>query len=132
MGLDVVRSSMEVVLVWSGDLPWKPVSVNAMYRGGNRRTYLSKEAREYKENVTNFARLTHAGDPEEGDLVAHIVHYFKDKRRRDSTNFHKAILDSLEGSIYIDDTQIKDAHLYIRKDDHEHSVVKIYKTKERD
>lgn len=52
----------------------------------------------------------------EDELEIEITLYFKDKRRRDWDNFHKLSMDALEGIVFKDDSQVKDAHVHMRYD----------------
>ncbi len=86
-------------------LPFPP-SVNGYYRAikrGNICTnILSKKGREYKDIVASLVtpQLT------EERLMVKVYLYPPDKRRRDIDNYNKALLDSLSGIIWKDDSQI--------------------------
>lgn len=114
------------MIVFSGKFPWKPPSVNSMWRSFRGRNILSKESREYKDNVAQFAALQFSGKLRTEHLRAHIIHSFGDKRRRDATNYHKALLDALEGIIYVDDRQLVDVRLQILFGKEYYSEIRIY------
>jgi len=89
-----------------------PPSVNAIYyntRGGGRR--LTKKAEHY---IRDSRALTNMGmdnqhwiKQEKGVwLYLDMVFYFPDRRRRDSHNCLKVLLDALEGLIYTDDMYV--------------------------
>lgn len=86
-----------------------PPSVNAIYyntRGGGRR--LTKKAEHYVRDtraLTNvFMDEQRWTKQEKGIwLYMDLVFYFPDKRRRDSHNCLKLLLDALEGLVYTDD-----------------------------
>jgi Holliday junction resolvase RusA-like endonuclease len=87
---------------------------------------MPKEVHEYKENVANFARLTYSGKVREDNLRVEIEHYFSDNRRRDCTNYSKALLDSLENVVYKNDTQLVDVRMKLLHADTDYSIIKIY------
>lgn len=86
-----------------------PPSVNAIYyntRGGGRR--LTKKAENYIRDVRALANLAvdeqHWSRQEKGVwLYLDLVFYFPDRRRRDSHNTLKVLLDALESVLYVDD-----------------------------
>ena len=82
----------------------RPVSVNHMYRGGRR--YLTEAGKQYKSTV---ALLCKDQNPEleklKGGFIALVVYRWKDRRRRDITNYEKLIMDALSGILYNDDSQ---------------------------
>jgi Holliday junction resolvase RusA-like endonuclease len=89
----------------------KPVSVNRQYRKGKQGNIYST-AGKFKASVAWVAK--EAIGKIKGEYVfplcrpvsVHIDYYFPDRRRRDCTNFDKAILDALNGIIYEDDSQV--------------------------
>ncbi len=84
----------------------KPISVNHMYLQSRQgRRFLSKAGREYKKVVYNLAKAEHI-DMIIGDLEMEVTYFFGDKRRRDVTNYDKALLDAMTGVVYKDDCQI--------------------------
>lgn len=94
------------------------VSVNMQYGAGRRKggyamTFLTTDARAYKETVAWSAKSTYKGEIIEGPIKVSIWYYFKDKRRRDIQN-DKLTLDSMEGIVYKDDKQVAELHLYKR------------------
>lgn len=89
-----------------------PPSVNAIYyntRGGGRR--LTSKAEHY---IRDSRALTNVAIEEQGWtlsekgiwLYVDMVFYFPDRRRRDSHNTLKILLDALEGLIYKDDMYV--------------------------
>lgn len=82
-----------------------PPPLNSVYRstfqGGKPRTYKSKEAKLYQEEIAwTLKRET----PLEGPVK--LVLFFAFKRDRDIDSGLKVLLDSLSGYLYVDDKQI--------------------------
>jgi len=86
-----------------------PPSVNAMYyntRGGGRR--LTSKAENYVRDARALINLEideqkWLKQPNGVWLYADMVFYFPDRRRRDSHNTLKILLDTLQGYVYVDD-----------------------------
>lgn len=80
------------------------------------RKILSKVARVSKEGWAWEAKSQMSGGPRKGDLVVEIYLHFPDRRRRDLDNI-KALLDSMTGVLWEDDSQIVDLHIrkYVSK-----------------
>lgn len=114
------------MIIYSAKFPWKPPSINQLYSTYNGLRLLSREARAYKKNVADFAAMTYSGKMRTDLLCAHIIHRFGDKRRRDATNYHKALLDALEGIVYVDDRQLIDVRMQIEFCDEYSTEIKIY------
>ncbi len=87
-------------------LPFPP-TINSYYRSIPRgkicQSILSAKGREYKDKVRAFLG---EGNPTDQRLMMQIKLFMPDKRRRDIDNYLKALLDSLTGIIYNDDSQI--------------------------
>lgn len=89
-----------------------PPSVNAIYyntRGGGRR--LTKKAEHYIRDVRALTNQAiddqHWSKQEKGIwLYMDMVFYFPDRRRRDSHNCLKVLLDALESIVYVDDMYV--------------------------
>jgi crossover junction endodeoxyribonuclease RusA len=89
-----------------------PPSVNAIYyntRGGGRR--LTRKAEHYIRDVRALTNLAmdeqHWTKQEKGVwLYMDLVFYFPDRRRRDSHNCLKVLLDAIESLAYIDDMYV--------------------------
>ena len=84
-----------------------PPSVNNYWErsrhGGMR---LTDEARTYKKLIKWMLVAKKLGKPLEGRISAKLTVYPPDRRRRDLDNVLKAVLDAMEGAVYIDDSQI--------------------------
>ncbi|RLS54303.1 MAG: RusA family crossover junction endodeoxyribonuclease [Planctomycetota bacterium] len=97
-----------VVAPLSYVLPFPP-SVNRYYRHVGYRTLLSREGREYRENVCSLL-AGRVGQPLSGQLQVQLDLFPPDARRRDWDNFQKGVWDSLQhAGVYLDDSQVKRA-----------------------
>lgn len=85
-------------------LPYPP-SMNTYWRRVGSRTVLSKKGREYKALVGQMCTLEHL-EPLPGPLALTILAFPPDERVRDLDNIQKAILDSLTGWAWQDDSQV--------------------------
>lgn len=68
---------------------------------------MTKQGKQLKEHYQLEARNQYKGKVMPGDCDMEITLFFKDKRRRDVDNYNKLVLDSLEGVIFEDDSQIQ-------------------------
>jgi len=90
----------------------KPVSVNHMYgHSRNGRKFLTKKAKDFKKAVEDAFNNAKKTKKYGGDVRAAVVYFFGDKRKHDVDNYSKVLLDSLQGSAYINDEQIRDLRL---------------------
>lgn len=85
-------------------LPYPP-SMNTYWRRVGNKTVLSKKGREYKALVGRMCNLEHL-EPVPGPLALTILAFPPDNRARDLDNIQKAILDSLTGWAWQDDSQV--------------------------
>ena len=95
------------------ELPYPP-SLNALYRTVRGRVLLSREGREYKARIAALLRLP-CFRPLVGP-VAVTVRAYRPQRRGDLDNTLKALLDSVQGLLYENDSQIVELHAH-RLDD---------------
>lgn len=94
-------------------LPWPP-SLNHYYRMVAGRMLISKEGRDYCEEIGDL--LSGGFDPITGRIGVTIQCHAPDNRRRDLDNVFKCLGDSLtKAGIWKDDSQIDDLRL-IRRD----------------
>ena len=99
-----------------------PISVNHMYGSRGPIRFLKKEGKEYKEELRTIAASANvttkgnARQPHRKNISMEVTYYFKDRRRRDVTNYDKPILDALTGIVYVDDSQVTDIVLRKRID----------------
>ncbi len=100
------------------EFPYVFVSVNQQYgagrgRGGYARTFLTVDAKAYKESVSWTAKMMYKGKVITGPVKVSIWYWFSSKTKRDIQN-DKLTLDALEGIVYKGDEQIAELHLYKR------------------
>lgn len=86
-----------------------PISTNAIYRG---RRFLTNKGKANKLRMAWEVKGQWNDVPIKGDVFVEVSLFWPDKRRHDVDNI-KALLDSLSGIIYEDDSQIQ--HLVVRK-----------------
>jgi crossover junction endodeoxyribonuclease RusA len=75
---------------------------------------MKKEAKELKASYERQARKQYDCELLEWELTVSIDLYFGDKRKRDWDNWNKLSTDALTGIVWVDDSQIKTAHVYIK------------------
>lgn len=102
------------------ELPYPP-SVNAYRQPGVTRgrkpramVFLTKEAKAYKTKVRLMA-LSQGARPLKGEVTLAVTAY-RPQKRGDIDNILKCLLDSLNGVLYEDDSQIVSLHV-LRRDD---------------
>lgn len=86
-------------------LPFKPDTVNSHWIITRRGKALSKEGKQFRKDVQNYIKL-YKIYRFVGDIKVRIKLFFKDKRKRDVDNYLKGILDSFNGILWNDDSQI--------------------------
>lgn len=102
-------------------LPYPPSS-NRLWRTGNGATYISQEAREYKQNVALLARVAKA-KPFDGNVFVN-VRVYRPRQSGDLDNRLKVVLDALQGVCYHDDKQVVKI-IAERFDDPKHPRVEV-------
>ena len=109
------------------DIPLIPPSVNTCFRTYKGRVIKSKLYREFnKQMEIYFAEKKY--EILEGDIKVDIVFYKTTKRKYDIDNRLKALLDSIEGTVFIDDCQITELTVKKHTDcTYNRTIVKIYK-----
>lgn len=84
-------------------LPFPP-SANRYWRHAKGRTYISKQALDYRAAV---AASTSRKVPLKGELAVKLSFDYPDKRKRDLDNLCKQVLDAMQhAGVYEDDSQI--------------------------
>lgn len=109
------------------------LSVNLQYKTVRRKngypmTFLTREAKAYKELVGWSAKRIFKGKPLGGRLEVSAWYFFAEtfkKKKRDVLN-DKITWDALEGIIYVNDNQICDADIHKRfTKNAPYSIIKI-------
>ena len=94
-------------------LPWPPSS-NSYYRRGQHATYMSKQGRQFKDEVAELVAES-AQPPLAGRLYVSISLSSTTKRAYDIDNRIKATLDSLQDAgVFADDEQIDELSIIRR------------------
>lgn len=93
------------------ELPWPP-SVNTYWRHTSRGHYISSEGRKFKQAVQY---LLHTYKPTEERVAVLVEAFPPDRRNRDIDNLLKATLDSIEGRLFVNDSQIDDLRVVRRE-----------------
>jgi len=102
-------------------LPYPP-SLNSIWRTWKGRILLSAEGRAYRERSALTARA--AGLKPTEKHVAMWLHFYRPRRTGDLDNALKALLDSIRGIAYLDDSQVVELHAY-RFDDKDNPRVEV-------
>ena len=89
-------------------LKGNPISVNQLYRG---RRFLTKIGKDIKEANYYTAKAQWPYRPFEEAVKVTVRFTFGDKRRHDIDNCLKAVLDSLTGVLWVDDSQIAELNI---------------------
>jgi Holliday junction resolvase RusA-like endonuclease len=105
-------------------LPWPPL-LNHYYRTprGMSHPILSAEGRAYKNSAGYHAYAAGITEPLT-DNVALSLALYRPQKRGDIDGPLKAILDSMQGHLYADDSQITELHVY-RSDDKTNPRVEV-------
>lgn len=83
-----------------------PLSTNQLYaNGGYGRRILSPKGRVNKEAMAWEAMAQRRGEPLTGPIAVHVFLWWPDRRGRDVDNI-KALLDAMNGVLWVDDKQI--------------------------
>jgi len=98
-------------------VPGNPRSDNHLYnhRAFGKRVirYMTKVGKDYKKLAASIAKEKYpllSEHPTDKELFVRIEVYFGDKRKRDIQGHLKALIDSFEGLLYENDTQIIELH----------------------
>ena len=99
------------------------VSVNHLYMFIKGKRFMTKKGQEYMKQVWKIVEEDIKSQKyeleEEGVwLVCELTFYFPDLRRRDASNMHKLVLDSLEHICFVDDrwVLVRDMHVALDKE----------------
>lgn len=84
-----------------------PLTTNSLYAHVGRNRFLTTSGKENKLNIAWEAREQYRGAPLESPLKVKVALWWGDRRRHDVDNI-KALLDSLTGILWVDDSQIQE------------------------
>lgn len=85
-------------------------------RGRHPAHYMTGECSALKEDYQWQARAQYHGQPLTEALKLTVELFFGSKRKVDWDNFHKLSMDALTGIVWLDDSQVEEAHVYKRYD----------------
>lgn len=92
-------------------VPWPP-SMNSYWRNVAGRTLISREGREYRNEMSRAALIGQFPSFPDGPVVVRITACPPDRRRRDLDNMLKPMLDALTYvKVWSDDSQIDDLRI---------------------
>jgi len=92
------------------ELPLLPPSVNACFRTTKRGgIYRSKKYREFLTTMDQFFETVEY-EILKGDIIFTVEFECKSKRKRDLDNLLKSLIDSLEGRLFENDSQLVEIH----------------------
>lgn len=93
-------------------LKGEPLSTGSIYksicRGKFASVYMSNKGKMTKESYQWQAKAQYKGQPLEGLLKVEMELYVGTKRKCDIDNFNKLCFDSLTGTVWVDDSQIRE------------------------
>jgi len=103
-----------------------PPSVNHYWAAKGNRRFITKRGKEFKKLLSTHASFFKKRKTN-GDVYLEIEVCLPDRRRRDVDNFLKPILDSLEGIVYEDDSQVRGLYIAkIFKRNQKYTVVRVF------
>ena len=105
-------------------LPFKHISTNQMYMICRNRLTLTKKGRDFKERVRDHCKMQYILPPIDTQIRVSISLIRKDKRRFDIDNI-KALLDSLNGVIWVDDSLIVELYVIKRHGNDDEIIINI-------
>ncbi len=109
--------------------PLPKQSYRARSGGGG---YTAPRIKAWQTRVAIYATLEMGGrDPMEGNMVIELRFFRGDKRRVDVDNLTKPVKDACNQIVFLDDSQVKEAHLYLDYDKKNPRVeVKVWEREE--
>jgi len=94
----------------------EPLSTGSIYRsvcrGKFATVYMSKAGKDLKEDYQWQIKSQYKGRLLSGDLSIDVKIVYGTRRKADWDNFHKLSMDACTGLIWVDDSQIQEAHVY--------------------
>ena len=88
------------------NLPLLPPSVNTIWVNIPKGRRMSDKGKLFKQQAYYLIKEQFKGQMLEESVRVLIELYFKTKHKRDIDNYNKAILDALNGTVLVDDSQI--------------------------
>jgi len=90
-------------------IPGNPIP-KARPRVVKGRAYTPDRTREWEKTVSTWAGLFYQNEPSKARLKVSLRFYRKTRHKCDLDNLVKAVLDGLQGVLFVDDSQIDDIH----------------------
>ena len=104
----------------------KPIPVNQRTMIVNGHQTSSKKWKDTKRALALETRLQVNFEPLSETLAVNLMFYFGDNRKRDIDAYIKIVLDSMEGVVYENDSQIVEMHVFKEVDkENPRTVVQI-------
>lgn len=103
-----------------------PIGINHAYYHKNNRKFLSKELRDWKEEIA-WAFKPGVKLDKKGTYGLEIFIEMGDKRRRDVDSGIKFMLDALSGIVYADDNQVSEVHIYKSRTKKHKTIISVFK-----
>ena len=97
-------------------LSGNPISTQHAYGQHGKIRFMKKIAKELKESYRVESLTAWRRKPLFENLEVEIHLFFGNKRVRDWDNYHKISMDALTGIVWIDDSQIKKATIFVDYD----------------
>jgi len=101
-------------------LEGSPISTSTIYhyhcKFGHPVGYMTAKGKALKEDYQWQIKSQFHGKPLKELLKVNIDIYFGTKRKADWDNFHKLSMDALSGLVWEDDSQVKEAHVFVKYD----------------
>jgi crossover junction endodeoxyribonuclease RusA len=88
---------------WVSGTPVPKQSFHYTVNGGG---FTDPKVKAWQQLVTLEASLYYHGAPLAGDVHVQLTFALPDRRRKDLDNLSKAVLDALNGIMWVDDTQV--------------------------
>lgn len=93
-------------------VPGRPACKQSFVYTANGGGYTKPHVKRWQTSVSWAAREAMGGDaPVAGPVRVTMRFVMPDKTRRDCDNLSKAVLDSLNGIVFVDDCQVVDLHI---------------------
>lgn len=83
-----------------------PPSVNQCYRRSARGIYKTDLASVWQTSAGWLAKRWWKQTPTDKQVILNVWVYWNDKRRRDTDNLFKLLMDALTGIVWMDDNQV--------------------------